>query len=409
MDTSSTPPKSAGLQDYPPLPEPGPPEDSDLALLNFSERERLSRSWHARLFTRRSTGVTLLERRSSVLSEDSDETSSHASASNRDVQREALGGAETADDSHTQRIESSSIEIRVGQSTDTGRISLREGDVEDPTKDQHLYRWVMVYENQRGISIFSARRYSTQSLLPRDPPPFSLVAPGSSLIEGRPVRKSQQPDISLDDFPLPDGNWRWASKEWMVDMREETVQHDGFEYNWFFRSKGWRPKAGRFNGGAWVRRRRWLRLMERPPIRAIQEGEIKIYAAQTILQTSLRIDEVFRGDEEDWPRAHRTLRELGRDGRKLEVWKGWITTSKSKESEDQYIVRAKEAIAKAIRDHMDELLRSFVFPQSRIEFLEMVTEGGLLSESDVLGLSSCSPCFVDHSHLEEVLPSKTSA
>lgn len=50
----------------------------------------------------------------------------------------------------------------------------------------------------------------------------------------------------------------------MIDMRDGNVQHDGFEYNWSFGGKKWRSRAGRFNTGALVRRRRWARLMVRP-------------------------------------------------------------------------------------------------------------------------------------------------
>ena len=119
------------------------------------------------------------------------------------------------------------------------------------------------------FSLFSTPKYSSQSLLPKDPPPFSVVSPARSLVDGRPVdklRKSDQPNVSLSDFPLPDGNWRWASKDWMIDMRNDSLQYDGFEYNWYFQTKRWRPRAGRLNYGGWVRRRRWIRLMERPPL-----------------------------------------------------------------------------------------------------------------------------------------------
>ena len=108
-------------------------------------------------------------------------------------------------------------------------------------------------------------------------------------------------------------------------MRDETIQHDGFEYNWFFRSKGWRSKAGRLNAGAWVRRRRWLRLMERPPLTVLQESEGNGHGPrEPEISVSTDVKYVWRGDGEDWHRLHRVMRELGRDGRRLEVWKEWI-------------------------------------------------------------------------------------
>ena len=116
----------------------------------------------------------------------------------------------------------------------------------------------------------------------------------------------------------------------MIDMRDDTIQYDGFEYNWRFQAKKWRPRAGHLNSGGWVRRRRWIRLMERPPLSALKkekqyELEIVDTSKSTIRRPQLIADEVWLGKEDDWERLHKFLLSLGRDGRILEAWKDWMT------------------------------------------------------------------------------------
>ncbi|KAL5518937.1 hypothetical protein ACEPAH_620 [Sanghuangporus vaninii] len=384
---------------YPPLLESGPSEDSDLAQRNFTDRERLSKSWRIPLFSKGKAAPTLLEKRSRVLTFDSETTTTTAPL---DVTRETVyivPVTNVPEPGPSQRTESTTLDARATQSSDTGQILIDELNEQDPSRDKHLYSWAMVYENQRGVS----RRYSSRSLLPRDPPAFSVIAPASSAINGRPVRKSLQPDISLVDFPLPDENWRWASKEWMVDMRDEFVQHDGFEYNWFFRSKGWRSNAGRLNAGAWVRRRRWIRLMERPPLSALQSNEESIVHAAKEPKAQIPVDynDVWHGDDEDWSRLRQVMHELGRDGRKLDAWKDWTRAATKSDSSKA----VAESMSRLLRVHKDEILHSFIYPYSRIQLLTILMKGGLLSETEVLGISKSDPSFVDLSRLKEALRS----
>ncbi|TFY62107.1 hypothetical protein EVG20_g6829, partial [Dentipellis fragilis] len=106
-------------------------------------------------------------------------------------------------------------------------ISVKDASLPD---DKDVYRWAAVYENQRGVTLFSSANYSPQSLLPIDPPAFTL-ADAEDL-------RNKQAEVSLNDYPLPDGTWRWVSNAWMIDMPGEgEVQYDGFEYNWFFRKR----------------------------------------------------------------------------------------------------------------------------------------------------------------------------
>lgn len=115
----------------------------------------------------------------------------------------------------------------------------------------------------------------------------------------------------------------------MIDMRDGNVQHDGFEYNWSFGGKKWRSRAGRFNTGALVRRRRWARLMVRPAAGIEtsadeQPEDSRRKEGSPSSGEALAWDTVWKGDEEDWNRCHAALRSQDGDGRKLELWEEWI-------------------------------------------------------------------------------------
>lgn len=122
-------------------------------------------------------------------------------------------------------------------------------------------------------------------------------------------------------------------------MRSELgeVQHDGFEYNWLFRDKHWHATVGKLGAAAWVRRRRWIRLMMRPAnhsqlpnnrIHAIIPSSPSPSAPSLVAPASkpslVEADYVWDGSERDWQHVHRLLKQLGRDGRKLELWRMWL-------------------------------------------------------------------------------------
>lgn len=187
------------------------------------------------------------------------------------------------------------------------------------------------------LTLFSTPYYSSLSLLPRDPLPFTV--PSTS------PKQSDQPEVSLTEYPLPDGTWRWVSKSWMIDMRTDSgeVQHDGFEYNWRFRPEKWTSNVGNLSAGGWVRRRRWIRLMMRPArtvadahspgsgpgsFRTGMSINSSIPPPSEISNNAADADaqDVWKGDsvEDDWIRCHTLMKRLGRDGRKLELWKRWL-------------------------------------------------------------------------------------
>ncbi len=187
--------------------------------------------------------------------------------------------------------------------------------------------------------IFSTAYYSPLTLLPLDPPPFTIPTAARS-------PHTNQPTVTLEDYPLPDGSWKWVSRAWMIDMRGDgEVQYDGFEYARSFRSKKWGPDTGFMSSHGLVRRRRWIRLMMRPAqathdtesvlehagngsvVPELEHHEEGATRPPSVTFTVLDEEEesgVWRGDEGDWRRCHSALRHLARDGKILEVWAHWL-------------------------------------------------------------------------------------
>ncbi|KAG9029364.1 hypothetical protein FRB95_005371 [Tulasnella sp. JGI-2019a] len=239
----------------------------------------------------------------------------------------------------------------------TTQIAIEEAS-HDGHQTKDLYRWAVMYENQRGFTLFSIPHYGSRSLFPSDPAPFTIP---SAEANARDKSNLAQSPLSLRDYQLPDARWKWVSKNWMVDMRGDgEVCSDGFEYNWAFRSnhKGWRAYPGAVSTGGWVRRRRWLRLMMRPADIRLDEEDIKVddTTGVEVDKDGLRVDgdvhrqrttvdaaaKTWQGDPiADWDRCHKLLRSTNRDGRRLELWMDWLgigraggTTDSSFERED---------------------------------------------------------------------------
>ncbi|KAH9898392.1 hypothetical protein C8Q73DRAFT_684699 [Cubamyces lactineus] len=308
----------------------------------------------------------------------------------------------------------------------------------DEDYDKDVYRWAVLYENQRGAMVFSTPYYSALTLLPLDPPPFTIPTADRS-------PRKNQPTVSLEDYPLPDGSWKWVSRAWMIDMRGDgQVQYDGFEYSRSFRSRKWGPDPGFMSSRGLVRRRRWIRLMMRPAqtrhddldslvnapgalsilpeLPHIEEGATR---PPSVLLTAVDEDEgtvdVWRGDEGDWVRCHLALRQLNRDGRKLELWATWLGVADgvsvsrrrsrvpstfldraagqppndrrdgdiSGETEADRLTadtgvstsKAQQSfIVPVLRAHGSELMGMFVYPDSRAQFLQLLGQAGLLAE-----------------------------
>ncbi|KAF8642380.1 hypothetical protein AX16_009648 [Volvariella volvacea WC 439] len=271
-------------------------------------------------------------------------------------------------------------------------IALDEFALEHNEDSDDQYEWAVLYENQRGLTVFSTPYYSKLSLLPIDPLPFTLPnALG---------KRSHQPLISLADYPLPDGNWRWVSKSWMIDMRTDAgeLQPDGFEYNWAFRGKSWRSEVGPFSAGGWVRRRRWIRLMMRPGVKKQVNGNTReptpnsahpgrpgpLDSTSTIFSTygevtTSDIDGVWQGDVKlDWERYRNLMKRAGRDGRQLEIWKQWLGYKQSSSQpgiEAPSLDTRRAWIIPVVEEYGAAMLDLLVFPNSRAQLVKLLKDG----------------------------------
>jgi len=332
------------------------------------------------------------------------------------------------------------------------------------------------------MTLFSTPYYSKLSLLPTDPSPFTL--PDNS------YKRSEQPPVSLEEYPLPDGNWHWVSRCWMIDMRSDSgeVQHDGFEYNWMFRKHNWRAQVGFISAGGWVRRRRWVRLMVRPGRKVIgctdgisvpssssvksgylQQGQsTPSLFPPSVLTTSITdvVSEmdptnVWIGDdpEANWQRCHKLMKKFGRDGRKLELWRLWLGfyhpehkhkfletsdekgKSRNKQwtedegplpsevlasdalSRESVTIAPREAVVSVLRKYVrprphvfiqllifvgyaqgQTLLHSFTYPESRVQFLKVLANAGLLPElNETFGVDSTDIEFWSYASSLEVV------
>ncbi|KAF8140262.1 hypothetical protein EV363DRAFT_1500514 [Boletus edulis] len=298
----------------------------------------------------------------------------------------------------------------------TQDIQIDDAHLPHPNDNKDMYRWAILYENQRGITLFSTPFYSSLSLFPSDPQPFTIPHNHNP--------RAHHPNLSLDNYPLPDGTWRWVSGAWMIDMRMDLgeVQHDGFEYNWSFRQNNWHAKIGNLSAGAWVRRRRWVRLMMRRPASQTLANNVVSSSNQTPMISSLSLvpstsklslvdvdhhaSHQWDGSDQDWQYAHRLLRQLGRDGRKLELWRMWLgpyarthdikgkakqTSPLPPSSRNPLEKRLSDVVPEGnppplvhlttiLRNHGEAILRSFVFPDSRAQFVDLVRRSGLVKD-----------------------------
>jgi len=268
------------------------------------------------------------------------------------------------------------------------------------------YAWVTVYEHQRGATLLSTPYYSSQSLLPWDPPAFTAQSKATSPLHPHTMQ-------ALKDYVLPDPSWRWVSRAWMVDMRSDgAVQYDGFEYNWAFRTRHWRPRVGVLSAGGWVRRRRWVRLMVRPAEDAMLPGGASAGSKRSVTSSPTSdgsgLDDVWLGDEDDWRRVSAALRRCVRDGNKLELWRAWLGVSVPRDrrkrwTEDlgpsppseiisPFADTNSEPVRKAwlldvLCAHGRDILHGFIFPDSRAQFLDLVFRAGMrddLANSGIL-------------------------
>ncbi|KAF9924018.1 hypothetical protein FBU30_005948 [Linnemannia zychae] len=104
-----------------------------------------------------------------------------------------------------------------------------------------------LYQHQRGAFFLGTPKFSSKSLLPVDPDEWT-------------DQTSQTSAMDISDYELPDPNWEWVHKTWLVDMTGD-VDEDGWEYAMTFHGSPWHGNYEIFR--SFARRRRWLRLRKR--------------------------------------------------------------------------------------------------------------------------------------------------
>ena len=137
----------------------------------------------------------------------------------------------------------------------------------------------VIWENQRGSSLFGKAKYSARSLLPTDFSPWSND-------KGRFV-------LAKDKFQCPP---TWVNcSDWMVDM-EGDVDAEGWRYAFSF---GTSPENYSSDSGSvkYVRRRKWLRMRRRK--KAVSQRLDVPYAVEEHEQTVLTKLQVLFGLKTD--------------------------------------------------------------------------------------------------------------
>lgn len=131
---------------------------------------------------------------------------------------------------------------------DTALVSLLIPDHPNSSHGKE-YKIESLVENQRGIKLFGIALFSSKSLIPLlDPSPYLRL-------NGRRVKL---PYDSLDNYVLPDFDWKWTWSTWYVLMF-----NDADELGWLYLGVWGKRWHGKHRFGDCVRKRVWLRMRER--------------------------------------------------------------------------------------------------------------------------------------------------
>ncbi|BEI86765.1 hypothetical protein CcaverHIS002_0701110 [Cutaneotrichosporon cavernicola] len=273
------------------------------------------------------------------------------------------------------------------------------------------YAWEVMYENQRGITLFGKSWYSSNSLQPWDPTTFTLpLTVESDFILERPKatetpalqeldygddgrdderpktktgqvkRKSIKTGYSLGTYQTPSPQWMWLTP-WMANMRLDTDQQ-GWRYNLWFHTRQWVPHPGRLNWWGWVRRREWVRLRALLPPevgpKEVDEEEVKEPGT---------LDEVLNSDH---PVANiaRNLASQALDREKLALWERWISEGSA---------AARHRIAELFEDQekLVFIARAFLYPTARKAFYDSLVQRGIVEKKE------CMECAQDNTYVIE--------
>ncbi|OXV07208.1 hypothetical protein Egran_05023 [Elaphomyces granulatus] len=260
------------------------------------------------------------------------------------------------------------------ETTDSALPKTQNGDQTDaPLEPELLNALDVLYENQRGWSLFGVPLYSHQSLMQFDPPAWV-------------TRDFRESPVDVRNAQTPDPSWTWAWKCWYVDMSSD-VDEDGWQYSFSFHSRfAWHGSHPWFH--SFVRRRRWLRLRVKPvagrhgrakmgqdyftihtkvsssesSIAAAAPGPSEVPVGRTSPEPPNEADEI-----EDIPALMRNLEASIVDRERIEALKKFVEQG------------GKELYY--LEDQMPAIMSLFVFYTSRWQFLKY-----LESEIDTLSL-----------------------
>lgn len=205
------------------------------------------------------------------------------------------------------------------------------------------------------LYIFGKAYFSSMSLLPFDPSPYTLPqrplpAASSNFLVSHPEGQTQIPSTenksaaprgrnniktayTPDTLQLPTPAWEWLTP-WMINMRTGTDEM-GWRYNSVFKRKGWSSKAGPGGWGGWVRRREWVRLRcIKPQVKQDGDGDedgkdegaaVKHGRKEDTRRQTLK--GIFQENEEGERRLYAIAKQLELDTldrEKLETWQKWL-------------------------------------------------------------------------------------
>lgn len=263
------------------------------------------------------------------------------------------------------------------------------------------------------IYLLGTAYYSSNTLLPKDPSPFTrpnrMVPTTSSFALADPSQnptvqpvksskknlhkakakssaptQSNETSYTLDTYQPPSLEWEYLTP-WMVNMRTGTDEL-GWRYNAWFRKKGWSSHAGNLGWWGWVRRREWVRLRARTPRRK-EEGKPSEERSRT---PSFKLENVLSGDvSNNVLRLLKVMGELGVDRERLELWKSWldgIQKGKPMLHRLQELIADEEAVSMLlyyfiwlIHCFMQSTLlhRQFVHPPSYQKFMNLLSKHSL--------------------------------
>ncbi|RXK36900.1 hypothetical protein M231_05802 [Tremella mesenterica] len=297
-------------------------------------------------------------------------------------------------------------QARLCQQMGVGIKVMREGkecrveDLQVGTEGKQEYVWDVLFENQRGIYFLGKAYFSSSTLLPIDPSPFTVpshpipsassfsIKPPGSAIHDQPKRsrpkdkpitqRSIKTLYTPETYQTPSPEWEYLTP-WMINMRIGTDEL-GWRYNAWFRQRGWGSHAGAMGWGGWVRRREWVRLrclrptadLENPSSDSLSpEGNREEGVSSTrIGKGEETLSNVLSGEGEIMEGVLRSMNRLPLDRLRLAAWEEWIKGADTRE---------KRRLEDLLKDEMnrDALRKVFQFHSTFSTLIDLLIPNGL--------------------------------